>query len=127
MFITISNTNPEPLYEQIYTEIKKLIVNEKLKPGDELPSIRELAKELTVSVITIKKAYELLEQEGLITTRQGLGSFVAQRDYATIKQKIKEEFQSKMINLLDEAERMGLTRDEVKLIINEILGKEELR
>lgn len=127
MFITISNTNPRPLYEQIYTEIKELIVSGRLKPGDGLPSIRELAKELTVSVITTKKAYELLEQEGLITTRQGLGSFVAQRDYATIKHKIKEEFRNKMINLLDEAERMGLTRDEIKLIINEILSKEELR
>jgi len=77
MDIFISNTAKEPIYEQIANEIKKLILQGKLKPEEPLPSIRNLAKELRISVITTKRAYEELENEGYIVTVGGKGTFVA--------------------------------------------------
>ena len=77
MKILISNSTGKPIYEQIVTQIKNLIIAGELKEGDVLPSIRTLAKELRISVITTKRAYEELESEGFIHTMQGKGSFVA--------------------------------------------------
>ena len=77
MELYISNTGQEPIYAQITRQIKQQILSGKLKEGDALPSIRLLAKELRISVITTKRAYEDLEAEGFIVTTPGKGSFVA--------------------------------------------------
>ncbi|MBC8078756.1 MAG: GntR family transcriptional regulator, partial [Gorillibacterium sp.] len=77
MYIVLSNSEPAPLYEQIKKQIMEQIVSGKLFPGEMLPSIRLLAKELEISVITVKKAYDDLESEGFIVTRPGKGSCVA--------------------------------------------------
>jgi len=78
LFIALSNNDPTPLYEQIKKQIIEQIMSGELPPGYMLPSIRALAKELEISVITVKKAYEDLEANGYIVTNQGKGSFVAQ-------------------------------------------------
>ena len=75
--VIISNSSQVPLYEQIESQIKNQIVNMDLRPGEPLPSIRTLAKELKVSIITTKRAYEELEKEGFIKTVVGKGTFVA--------------------------------------------------
>ena len=75
MEIFISNTSDKPLYEQITSQIKNLILSGALKEGDALPSMRILAKELRISVITTKRAYEELEREGFIVTQSGKGSY----------------------------------------------------
>ena len=75
--IIISNSDPRPIYEQITAQIKNLIISGNLKPGDLLPSMRFLAKELRISVITTKRAYEELERNGFIETVAGKGSFVS--------------------------------------------------
>ena len=77
MELYISNSGQEPIYAQITRQIKAKILNGELQQGDALPSIRLLAKELRISVITTKRAYEELEREGLITSQTGRGSFVA--------------------------------------------------
>ena len=77
MNIIISNTSEKPIYEQITTQIKAIIMKGELNAGDALPSIRFLAKELRISVITTKRAYEELERDGFIETVPGKGSFVA--------------------------------------------------
>ena len=78
--IIISNTSSMPIYEQIIMQIKKSIMNGDLKEGEALPSMRTLAKELRISVITTKRAYEELENAGFIVTVMGKGSFVAKKN-----------------------------------------------
>ena len=80
MDIIISNTGGQPIYEQICRQIKGAIAAGKLKPGEPLPSIRALARDLRISVITTKRAYEELERDGFICTQAGKGSFVAARE-----------------------------------------------
>lgn len=86
MDIIISNSSDKPIYEQITVQIKNLIISGELKPGEPLPSMRLLAKELRISVITTKRAYEDLERDGFITTVVGKGSFVAESNIEFIRE-----------------------------------------
>ncbi|CDM70221.1 Transcriptional regulator, GntR family [Clostridium bornimense] len=98
MDIIISNSSGKPIYDQIYTEIKSKIISGELKEGDALPSMRLLAKELRISVITTKRAYEELERDGFITSITGKGSFVSGKNTEFIREenlrKIEEHMQS---------------------------------
>lgn len=98
MDIIISNSSGKPIYDQIYTEIKSKIISGELKEGDPLPSMRLLAKELRISVITTKRAYEELERDGFITSITGKGSFVSGKNTEFIREenlkKIEEHMQS---------------------------------
>lgn len=87
MDIIISNAAAEPIYGQITRQIKNLIIKGELRAGDPLPSIRSLAKDLQISVITTKRAYEELEQQGFIETVMGKGSFVAGQSEALLREK----------------------------------------
>ena len=91
MDIVIRNTSAEPLYNQIYTQIRDQIVSGALKPGDALPSIRALAKDLRISVITTRRAYDELERDGFIVTAAARGCFVAERDVEQLRQVKFEE------------------------------------
>lgn len=97
MNIIVSNTSGKPIYEQIATQIKNEIIAGKLKEGDNLPSMRVLAKELRISVITTKRAYEELEREGFIVSITGKGSFVAGKNLEFVREeelkKIEEYIQ----------------------------------
>ncbi|HHT35930.1 MAG: GntR family transcriptional regulator [Candidatus Wallacebacter cryptica] len=86
MEIVLSNSSGLPLYEQIASQIKNMIISGELKSGEALPSMRYLAKELRISVITTKRAYEELEREGFITTVQGKGSFVSEKNMEIIRE-----------------------------------------
>ena len=99
MYIIISNSSNTPIYEQIKEQIKNKIVSNELKTGDLLPSIRNLAKDLRISVITTKNAYEELEREGYVETIPGKGTYIASKNI----QVIKEEQMQKIENLIDTA------------------------
>ncbi|WP_101697267.1 GntR family transcriptional regulator [Clostridium minihomine] len=99
MNIIISNSDSKPIYEQITFQIKNQIISGVLKEGDALPSIRMLAKELRISVITTKRAYEDLEREGFLITKAGKGSFVAPKNLEAIH----EEYLSRINHLLLQA------------------------
>lgn len=86
MDIIISNSDSRPIYEQITRQIKNQIISGRLKAGDALPSMRLLAKELQISVITTKRAYEDLERDGFLVTRAGKGSFVASHNVAALQE-----------------------------------------
>jgi GntR family transcriptional regulator len=86
MDIIISNSSPKPIYEQITSQIKAMILNGTLREGEALPSMRLLAKELRISVITTKRAYEDLERDGFIETVTGRGSFVAGKNLEFVKE-----------------------------------------
>jgi len=124
MFIPISNSDPRPLYEQIYEGIKSKILKGELMPGDALPSIRELAKDLKISVITTKRAYFELEQEKLIITRPGKGSFVADCDIKKITSLNLLEIEQQIRELMIKAKKTGVLRKSVEHIFNKILEEE---
>lgn len=124
MKIIISNSSDRPIYEQISNQIKTNILNGTLKEGDSLPSIRMLAKELKVSVITTKRAYEDLQKEGFISTVSGKGTFVS----STNKEKLREQnfkiIEQKLVECISFAKSSGITLEEFKEIVNIIFEEE---
>lgn len=102
MNIVISNSSDKPIYEQIAKQIKKMIISGELIPGDALPSMRFLAKELRISVITTKRAYSDLERDGFIETVTGKGSFVANQNLSFIREeqlRLAEELLQKAVDI----------------------------
>lgn len=112
MNINISNTSSIPLYEQIKNQIQNQILDSTLKQGDGLPSIRNLAKELKVSIITIKRAYEELEKEGFIETVTGKGTFVSMQNKDRLKEITLYEIENKLEVIIKQAKSAGITLEE---------------
>ena len=110
--IVISNSSAVPLYEQIQNQIKTQILNGELKADEHLPSIRSLAKELKVSIITSKRAYEELEKEGYIVTVAGKGSYVCSQSNERLKEAALFEMESKLEEIIIQAKKMGLSLEE---------------
>ncbi|MDV3429432.1 MAG: GntR family transcriptional regulator [Bacillota bacterium] len=113
MRILISNSSDKPIYDQIVDQMKSLILKGDLTEGEALPSIRNLAKELQISVITTKRAYEELENEGFIETVRGKGSFVAEENKELFKEKKLKLIEEKLEEAVTEANALGLTEEEV--------------
>lgn len=113
MKIIISNSGGQPIYEQIVSQIKTLIISGELNEGDMLPSMRLLAKELRISVITTKRAYEELEREGFIVSVTGKGSFVASKNMELIKEQQLKEIESHMQAVAELAGSSGIKLDEL--------------
>ena len=114
MELYISNSGQEPIYAQITRQIKAKILNGELQQGDALPSIRLLAKELRISVITTKRAYEDLEADGFITTMPGRGRFVAPQNPALHREESLKQMEEHLQHAIDAARRGGITKDEVR-------------
>lgn len=121
MDIIISNSLDKPIYMQIKEQVIDQIINEELKPGEMLPSIRVLAKELRISVITTKRAYEELEKDGLIYTIPGKGSFVAGFDEGRLRESKEQLVEEKLKEALSTAELLGVGRAELRRIIERLL------
>ncbi|WP_159649975.1 GntR family transcriptional regulator [Erysipelothrix aquatica] len=113
MQIYIKNNDSRPIYEQIVIQIRDQIANGSLTPGTLMPSIRHLAKELKVSVITTKRVYEELEREGLIRTVPGKGSYVAEQNKDFIQEKYLSEIQQKLEEALILAKTAAIDYKEV--------------
>ena len=111
--IVISNMGDHPIYDQIYTQIKNQILAGKLKEGEALPSIRGLAKDLRISVITTKRAYEELEREGYIHTMAGKGSFVAQKNLDLIREENLKKIEEHINEIYALGSACGLGREEL--------------
>ena len=120
MNINISNTSTIPLYEQIQTQIKSQILNGSLIPGDGLPSIRNLAKELKVSIITTKRAYEELEKDGFIETVVGKGTFVSNQNTERLKEITLYNLENKLEEIIKQAKCAGITLEECLEIFKSI-------
>ena len=118
MELYISNAGQEPIYAQITRQIKQQILSGKLKEGDALPSIRLLAKELRISVITTKRAYEDLEAEGFIVTTPGKGSFVAPQNPELQREEMLKQVEQHLQNAVDAARRGGIGREEVREMLD---------
>ena len=114
MRIIVSNSSNQPIYEQISSQIKSMILKGKLNEGDLLPSIRGLAKDLQISVITTKRAYDELEKEGFIRTVQGKGSYVAGQNKELMREKKLKIIEEKLFQVVEESKLLGLNYREVK-------------
>ena len=117
MKIVISNSAPEPIYEQIGKQIKGQIIAGDLAEGDALPSIRQLAKELQISVITTKRAYEELEKEGFVDTVAGKGCFVAMQNKDLLREKKMKTIEEMLSESVSEAHKLGIKREELLQIL----------
>lgn len=111
--IIISNTKNQPIYQQIYGQLKNMILSGELKEGEMLPSIRGLAKDLRISVITTKRAYDELEKDGFVNSVAGRGSFVAEKNTELIKEENLKKIEEYMVKILELSKRCGLTKREV--------------
>lgn len=117
MDIIISNSSGKPIYEQITTQIKNMILNGTLKPGDSLPSMRLLAKELHISLITTKRAYEDLEKEGFIISVVGKGSFVKETDVELVREERLRRIETYLEQAVDIAKQSGIEMEELIQIL----------
>jgi len=115
--IIISNSSGRPIYEQITTQIKNSIITGLLNEGDALPSMRLLAKELHISVITTKRAYEDLERDGFIETVTGKGSFVARKNVEFIREEQLRKTEEFLQNAVNVAKQGGITLAELEELL----------
>lgn len=111
------------MYKQVTDQIKDAIARETLKPGDKLPSIRELSIALKISIITTKRAYSDLENEGYIITRPGLGSYVADIDKEKLREEKLAEISESLIKIIKTSEKFGIDKDDIFALVREIEEK----
>lgn len=124
MKILISNTSEKPLYQQIKDQIKDAILKEELVEGDPLPSIRAFANDLSVSVLTIRRVYEDLEEEGFVTSQVGKGTFVSASNIELLRDSKRRLVEQKMQDMIQTAKTMGITKDELNAMMD-ILYEED--
>jgi GntR family transcriptional regulator len=123
VFIVLSPLNPDPMYKQVTDQIKDAIAIRILKQGDKLPSIRELSLELKISIITTKRAYSDLENEGYIITRPGLGSFVADINKDKLREEKLTEISDTLLKILITAEKFNINQADIFALFKEIEEK----
>ena len=123
MRIIVSNSSPVPIYEQIKKAIMDQIMNDELKENEPLPSIRALARDIKISVMTIKKAYDELESEGYIKVVQGKGTFVSPKNPDSALENAQKEIEKHLEEALNIASRYDISKEDLKELID-ILGGE---
>ena len=121
MRIIINNSSMIPIYEQIVDQIKKMISNGELKENDPLPSVRSLSKELKISALTVKKAYDNLENEGFTTTIHGKGTYVSSTNKEMLLEETKKEIEVLLEKAIVKAKQSGITDVEIKSIFELLL------
>ena len=124
MDLIISNASGKPIYEQIYTQIKNCILSGELSPGDALPSIRTLAKDLRISVITTKRAYDELEADGFLYTVAGKGCFVAEKNLDLVREQQQRELEDHLRAAAALARSCSVSREELSEMLR-ILTEED--
>lgn len=123
--IIISNSSKKPIYEQITDQLKQQIMSGILKEGDALPSMRALARDLHISVITTKRAYEDLERDSFIETVVGKGSFVASHNKELLKEEQQRQIEEHLNTAIQLSKRCGISYDELNEILNVLYFEEE--
>lgn len=122
MDIIISNSSGEPIYEQICSQIKALIMNGTLAEGDALPSMRLLAQQLRISVITTKRAYEELERSGFIESYTGKGSFVKAQNQQLLREENLRQIEELLSKVCRKSKQCGITFEEIQEMLELIYG-----
>ncbi len=126
MDIILSNSSGKPIYEQISDQVKEQIMTGALSAGDALPSMRLLAKELRISVITTKRAYEELEREGFLENVPGKGCFVAPQNQELLRETLLRRIESALSQAVEEARRGGIPLSQVKEMLDLLYKGDDL-
>ena len=124
MKILISNTSDSPLYQQIKDQIKDAILKGELAAGDVLPSIRAFANDIKVSVLTVRRVYDDLEQEGFVTSQVGIGTFVSAGNVELLRDSRRRVVEQKMQDMIQAAKSLGIGKEELTHMLD-ILYEEE--
>jgi len=124
MKILISNSSDKPLYQQIKEQIIDAILKGELAEGDPLPSIRSFANDIKVSVLTIRRVYDELEQEGFTTSQIGIGTFVSTGNVELLRDSKRHMVEKKMQELIDKAKTLNITKEELNAMMD-ILYEED--
>ncbi len=124
MKIIINNNSQQPIYEQIVEQVKALIIGGVLSEHQILPSVRTLSKELKISALTVKKAYDRLEGEGFVTTVHGKGSFVAGANQELLKEEQRKEVEADLEAAVRKARTSGMDDDEIRELFQLIMEDE---
>lgn len=122
--LSVSPTNPQPLYQQVVEQIRARILSGDLRPGTPLPSVRQLAADISASVITTRRAYLELEKEGLITTRPGLGTFVAQIPGQRRKEIAMGMLRAELERLAARARELGVSPEELADLVRTLSAEQ---
>lgn len=123
MKVLISNTSDKPLYQQIKEQIKEAIFTEELKEGDAMPSIRNFANDLKVSILTIRRVYEELENEGFLIRQVGIGTFISTGNLEILRDS-KRRIVEQMADMIKDAKALGITQIELQEMMD-ILYQED--
>ena len=125
MNVIVSNASDKPIYEQIYTQIKGAILRGECREGEALPSIRALAKELRISVITTKRAFDDLERDGFIYSVQGKGSFVAAKNREIVREQYLRQIEEKFAEAAELAGQAGISKKQLSEMFSLAIGEEQ--
>ena len=121
MKIIINSSSMGPIYEQIVDQVKAQIISGELKEDDNLPSVRTLSKELRISALTVKKAYDSLEQEGFTVTIHGKGTYVAAANKEMMMEEYRREVEEELTEVIRKAKRYGLSEEDIREMLELIL------
>ena len=124
MKILISNASDAPLYQQIEEQLKEAIFSGALTEGDALPSIRNFANDVKVSVLTIRRVYDDLEREGFVTSQVGLGTFVSAGNFEVLRDAKRRQVEQQMHEMIKAAKTLGIEKDELVAMMD-ILFEED--
>ncbi len=123
MHIILNHSSMVPIYEQLMEQIKSDIIQSELKEGEALPSVRTLAGELRISALTVKKAYDKLEEEGFVTTVHGKGTYVSASDKQLALEARKKAIEDDFDKVIDRALSMGMSKEEISEVVKLILDE----
>lgn len=121
MKIIINNSSMQPIYEQLIDQIKNMIINGVLKEYDVLPSVRVLSRELKISALTVKKAYDNLEMEGFTATIHGKGTYVKGANQQLLLEEQRKEIEIELEKIIEKSKRYGMSTEEIKELFNLIM------
>ena len=123
MHIILNHSSMVPIYEQLMEQIKSDIIQSELKEGEALPSVRTLAGELRISALTVKKAYDKLEEEGFVTTVHGKGTYVSASDKQLALEARQKAIEDDFDKVIDRALSMGMKKEEISEVVKLILDE----
>ena len=118
----MSPDNPDPMYRQVANQVKEAIARGDVSAGERLPSIREMARDLNISVITVKRAYLDLESEGYLRTRAGLGTFVADVNLGNLRDAKLDDIRKELRTMLETGKRFRISPADVAMLLDELKG-----
>lgn len=123
MWFHVDPSSGVPIYLQIINQVKRAVASGLMKTGDQMPSVREMAVELTVNPNTIAKAYQELERDGVIKTVRGVGTFISEKKVTIVHEERLKELGSAIDKVLIEAHHLGFSEDEVRRVLDERIKK----